>query len=118
MVDHWNHLPLDNRRANLRIATNPQNQANSGSRGGSSRYKGVSWNARKELWLVHFRANGRYHYVGYFEDEFEAAKAYDAAAVQVSGEFAQTNFFVTRPTPIASIDALPAGGRKSANSAA
>lgn len=118
MVDHRSGDTLDNRRSNLRIADNSRNQANSGSRGGSSRYKGVSWNARKRRWLVAFRANGQYHFVGYFRDEFEAAKAYDAAAEKVSGEFARTNFIVTRAVSIASVHASSSGGQISANSAA
>ncbi len=45
VVDHINRDGLDNRRANLRIATRQQNRCNSGPRlrRGTSKYKGVSW---------------------------------------------------------------------------
>ena len=65
MVDRKdNRQTIDNRRLNLLVCSNAQNQQNSGSRGGTSRFKGVSWYARKGKWLVQFRCQGRYHFVG------------------------------------------------------
>lgn len=92
MVDHLNGDGLDNRRDNLRLCTNEQNQQNSGARKGSSRFKGVSWNARKRKWRVAFRALGQFYYVGYFSDETEAARAYDEAILKICPEFARLNF--------------------------
>lgn len=93
MVDHRDpRQTLDNRRSNLRLCSNAQNQQNTGSRGGSSSFKGVSWSKRKGRWLVQFRCHGRYHFVGYFADEEAAARAYDAAVLPVAGEFARLNF--------------------------
>jgi hypothetical protein len=93
MADHIdNAATLDNRRSNLRVCSNAQNQQNTGPRGGSSRFKGVSWSARKKKWLVQFRCNRQYRFGGYFPDELEAAKAYDAAIVPMAGEFARLNF--------------------------
>lgn len=92
MVDHRNSkATLDNRRSNLRVCTNAQNQQNTGSRGGSSPYKGVSRHTRKRKWLVQFRHEGQYHFVGYFADEVDAAKAYDSAILPLEGEFARLN---------------------------
>jgi hypothetical protein len=52
-VDHWDGDGLNNRRLNLRPCTNAQNQQNTGSRGGSSRFKGVSWiAAKKSGWSI------------------------------------------------------------------
>ena len=93
MVDHIEgSATLDNRRLNLRVCSNAQNQQNTGSRGGSSPYKGVSWSARKKKWLVQFRCHGQYRFIGYFEDEETAARAYDAAILPLAGEFARLNF--------------------------
>ncbi len=93
MVDHKEPAQtLDNRRSNLRVCSNARNQQNTGSRGGSSQFKGVSWSARKKKWLVQFRCDGRYRFVGYFADEIEAARAYDAAIAPLAGEFARLNF--------------------------
>lgn len=91
-VDHVSGDTLDNRRSNLRLATNAQNQQNASGRAGSSRFKGVSWDRGKERWRVAFRWDGKHHFVGTFADEEEAARAYDAAILPLAGEFARLNF--------------------------
>jgi hypothetical protein len=91
-VDHRDGDGLNNRRSNLRPCTNAQNQQNTGPRGGSSRFKGVSWNRQKGRWVVAFRCDGRAYFVGYFSDEEDAALAYDAAIQPLAGEFARLNF--------------------------
>lgn len=91
-VDHRDLNGLNNRRENLRSCTNAMNQQNTLSRSGSSRFKGVSWIKRKKRWAVAFRCNGRHHFVGYFADEEQAARAYDAAILPLAGEFARLNF--------------------------
>lgn len=92
-VDHKDSTEtLDNRRRNIRVCTNALNQQNTGSRGGKSIFKGVSWNTQKGRWKVAFRCNGVFHFVGYFTDEIEAARAYDVAVLPLAGEFARLNF--------------------------
>ena len=87
MVDHRdNEAMLDNRRANLRLRSNAQNQQNTSGWGGSSRFKGVSWSSRKRSWLVAFRCEGTYQFVGYFDDKEVAARAYDAAILPLAGK--------------------------------
>jgi hypothetical protein len=94
VVDHINGNTLDNRRANLRIATLAQNAMNSSRRGkaGSSKYKGVSWDGRAKKWRAMIHVHGRPMYLGGFDDEVEAAKAYDGAARIYQREFAVLNF--------------------------
>jgi HNH endonuclease len=95
-IDHANGDGLDNRRANLRPATHGQNQQNSrkartyGGLPPTSRYKGVSrFSAR---WKAEIRSPLGYFYLGLFDKEEDAARAYDAKAEQIYGAFARLNF--------------------------
>jgi len=96
LVDHINGDPLDNRRQNLRPATPSQNQANrtkyQGRRGVTSRYKGVCWHRKDKKWMARIYRDGKQIYLGGFDCEIEAAKAYDSAALEIFGEFALPNF--------------------------
>lgn len=96
-VDHINHDTLDNRRINMRLATNTQNVCHARSKVGTSRFKGVSWNMRRGRWMAGIMVNRKHKYLGLFEDEELAARAYDAAALIHFGEFAYVNFKEGRP---------------------
>lgn len=93
-VDHRNGDGLDNRRSNLRPATQAQNLANRRkSAGCSSQFKGVSWNIRRSRWEAYCGTSGRgRRYLGAFTSEEDGARAYDAAAAEMFGEFARLNF--------------------------
>ncbi len=90
-VDHQNRDSLDNRRQNLRKATTSQNGANCLSRGGSSRFKGVSLD-RRGGWRVAIRKDHKTVHIGRFAAEEAAARAHDEAARRLHGEFARVNF--------------------------
>ena len=93
LTDHKNHDGLDNRRRNLRNATKAQNNQNSRSRlGSSSQYKGVHWSTRQQRWRANIAHEGRVRSLGVFMSEEDAARAYDAAALQLYGEYAVLNF--------------------------
>jgi len=90
--DHINHNSLDNRIENLRIATNSQNQHNQLPRKGcSSKYKGVYWDKKCKKWYGRIAFNRKRFSLGCFENEEEAAKAYNKAAIELFGEFALLN---------------------------
>jgi hypothetical protein len=93
-IDHINNNGLDNRKANLRFATPAQNARNRRkiSFKTSSKYKGVSYHAGQRKWCAAIRVNGQYKYFGLFQNESDAAKAYDEAARKFHGEFASLNF--------------------------
>jgi hypothetical protein len=93
-VDHINHNGLDNRKANLRLATCAQNAYNRKQfrKGKTSKYTGVSWIKQIKKWRVIICYKRKNMHIGYFEDEIQAAKAYDKAAKKFHGEFASLNF--------------------------
>jgi hypothetical protein len=90
-VDHANHDGLDNRRANLRICTLSQNNANRrGWRNGQ--FRGVYWKSRRQLWEAAIKQDGKYKFLGEFQTAEAAAHAYDLAALSSFGEYATLNF--------------------------
>lgn len=93
-VDHKNRDGLDNRRFNLRKATNSQNVSNTPKRRGvyASEYKGVT--RRQGRWQALVTKDYQRYYLGLFDSEGEAARAYDAAAQELHGAFASLNFEV------------------------
>ena len=92
-VDHRDHNGLNNRRYNLRLCTNQQNVFNRRPRpGGTSKYKGVYWHKKTKKYTAAIKANGKRYYLGYFDDEIEAAVVYDIKAMELFGEFAYLNF--------------------------
>jgi hypothetical protein len=89
--DHRDSHTLDNRRFNLRIATQPQNAANRRKRRDSrSKYKGVGWQVYG--WRARIMFQGKSLYLGFFSDPLLAAQAYDQKAVELFGDFARLNF--------------------------
>lgn len=90
-VDHINGDGLDNRKENLRFCTNSQNQWNRHATYGTSIYKGVSWSNPHNKWVAQIKHKGSVFYLGAFEDDISAARAYNEAAIKLFGEFAKLN---------------------------
>jgi HNH endonuclease len=89
-VDHINHNPLDNRKENLRVCSRAENARNSNKKVGSSIYKGVmkfqgKWRAKIKFFYKDI-------HIGMFDNEFDAAQAYDLKAKELFGNFAKLNF--------------------------
>jgi hypothetical protein len=97
-VDHEDRDGLNNRRSNLRHCSDSQNQHNRGAvkvRKGkktTSRYKGVSWSKVANKWLAQIMANRKPYYLGLYETQKTAARAYDTAARILHKGFAVLNF--------------------------
>lgn len=110
-VDHINRCRLDNRSANLRVATPSCNQANRAKTRDrfTSRFKGVSWDATNRKWRaklgrgLDWRGRERTIELGRFADELSAASAYDDAAIAHFGTFAKTNFAMLVEQALASM---------------
>ena len=79
-VDHINHNKLDNRKCNLRICTNQQNNLN-------KKVKGYYWNKRNKNWNAEIRINGKKIFLGVFKTEEEAKEARRQAEIKYFGEF-------------------------------
>ena len=94
LIDHRNNHTLDNRSDNLREATKSQNGGNKrpNKTKQTSQYKGVTFRKDIGLWTARIQKDGKSIWLGAFENEIEAAKAYDAAAKKYFGEFARVNF--------------------------
>lgn len=96
MRDHRNRNRRDNRRHNLRVATPLESQGNTGVRKDNrSGFKGVTWNKAVAKWKAQIREGGRRRFLGYHVTAEAAARAYDAAARALFGEFAFLNFPVS-----------------------
>ena len=78
-IDHHDTDKLNNRKYNLRIATHQQNLQNRISKG--YRFKDGKWEAQ-------IRIEGKYIYLGRFDDEQDADKARKEAELKYFGEFA------------------------------
>ena len=84
---------LDNRLSNLRLATRANQQGNRRkSVATASPFKGVYWHKRAGKWAAQVHINDYPKYLGVFDSDVEAAKAYDAAAREHFGAFAKVNF--------------------------
>jgi hypothetical protein len=96
-VDHRNGDPLDNRKANLRLATHQQNMFNRrkaqtyGRKPTTSSFKGVTRERSRGRYNARIMKDGVNHYLGSFMDERSAAMAYARAEQEMFGEFAYTN---------------------------
>jgi len=92
--DHKDRNGLNNTRQNIRPCTANQNGANTTkSPGKSSRFIGVFWFKAKQKWAVRIRTKEGRKFIGYFDNEVIAARAYNEAAARYHGEFARLNEF-------------------------
>ena len=94
VVDHIDHDKTNNIVTNLRWASVSQNQMNQQkltNKGGYSKYKGVTWDKRRNKWMAKICKNYKTFHIGYFDSEEEASEAYNCRAVEMFEEFAQLN---------------------------
>jgi|ERR1035437_2136628 hypothetical protein len=93
-VDHADRCSLNNWRANLRLATQSQQNQNQRllSKKNSTGYRGVHRRGQSGNWQAQIQIAGQQVTLGSFDDPVKAARAYDVAALQRDPDFAQLNF--------------------------
>jgi len=95
--DHRNGNTCDNTRGNLRSCTRSQNLSNRAkfsSKDGKpchSIYKGVTWCTISEKFKAQIVKDKQIHYLGLFDNQIEAAIAYNKSAKKLHGTFALLN---------------------------
>ena len=96
-VDHLDNNPLNNQKANLRKATRQQNNINKPKapnklgKPTSSKYKGVHKYSHNGKFRVCIGHNRKVIQLGTFDNEDDAARAYNAKALELFGEYAWLN---------------------------
>lgn len=75
VVDHVSGDKLDNRRANLFVGTQSDNQQNRAYGYGTSSHRGVGWDASRRKWIAYGKLPGKpTTFLGRFDDERQAAR--------------------------------------------
>ena len=91
-IDHIDHNGLNNQKSNLRLVTRQQNKQNA-SAWGSSKYLGVCVYKQEGCTYIaaHIQIDGKTKHLGLFKTEEDAALAYNRAAKEKYGEYANLN---------------------------
>lgn len=78
MIDHINGIRSDNRISNLRVVNSSENAHNqrNPSKRTKSGYLGVSWVSSRKKWQAGLGINGKYKFLGLFDDPKIAHQAY------------------------------------------
>lgn len=87
IVDHADGNKMNNTRANLRVCTFSQNNANKRTR--SPGRRGIR--KKKNRWYARIKEKGIEKYLGCYKSKDEAIEAYNRAAVSIFKDFAIIN---------------------------
>lgn len=88
-LDHKDGNRSNNAISNLREADPSQNAANRKSRIASRVRKGITWHKQCRKWQAQISKDGKAYYLGLFDTEEAAHRAYAAKATEFFGEFAR-----------------------------
>lgn len=92
LIDHINGDKLDNRKSNLRFATQSENMRNRKIAARTkSGYKGVWFNSKRNKYIAYIKYKGQSKVLGSFDSAIEAARTYNVYAQKYWGEFARLN---------------------------
>lgn len=83
VVDHIDNNPLNNRVDNLQLISARLNVSK--DRKGTSKFTGVTWDKSRGKWICYINIGGKNKYLGRFDDELKASKAYQDNLKLVNG---------------------------------
>ena len=83
VVNHINHNRLDNNVNNLEVISNRENTSQSHLKS-SSKYTGVTYHSQRGKWMARIWINKNRVYLGLFDCELAAAKAYQNKIKQIT----------------------------------
>lgn len=95
VVDHYDRNRSNNSLENLKWVTISDNSLNrTKSINCSSKFIGVSWHKNSKKWRTQICINGKKHYIGTFDNELDAAKAYEKKKISLinTDSLSKTNF--------------------------
>lgn len=95
--EHRDRDRANPRLGNLRWATRTQNNGNAAHGSGSSLYRGVT-KRPSGGWVAQMGQMGKHIFIGEYETQEKAARAYDREASKYFGEFARLNFPISERT--------------------
>ena len=91
-VDHIKHINYDNRKSELRIGTQSENNMNrTVQKNSTSGVTGVNYLKRNNKWRAMIEFNKQRHYLGVFENKEDAIKARKEAEEKYFGEWSYDN---------------------------
>jgi hypothetical protein len=94
IVDHKNKKTYDNRIDNINIVSSGYNNHNISKRKNcSSQFNGVSYDKSRNKWSATINKDDIGYRLGRFDNEIDAARAYNEKAKELYGEFANLNVF-------------------------
>jgi len=95
LIDHINHNPIDNRKENLRVITDGQNNTSRKSKNSNNKsgYRNVFWSNTDNRWLVSLQVNGKNTCFGRFklEDVDKAGIIAEQKRNEIYGDFKGLN---------------------------
>ena len=92
VVDHINHITIDNRKNNLRIVKQSNNCMNHClSKNNTSGVSGVTWNKYHNKWDVRIKFGRKSIFIGYYNNFNDAVYARKQAEEKYFGEYSYDN---------------------------
>ena len=92
VIDHINGVKSDNRPCNLVDSTQTANCHNKPKKKGcSSNFIGVAWHRQRKKWRAEIKFNTKSYFLGLFDNEAQAAEAYNKKALEFYGLQARIN---------------------------